>query len=417
MKRLIVALTALVFSLTAVFINPIYTGAVGVDTAVKLVGGKAVVRAVSEKTGMMLSPKQLDNVVDLIEKKTYDGDAEVIEWVNKANLVKDNPSTTPSSKTGFKKYVLDPMLWLTGADLILEAVNAFQDGYDTNTDVPLYSQCKETFLLESGTAINLTGKDYIYEIGTNGQHTIYVFNNGNYNGTLIEDYEGSYDRYMGTGQASLYIDWPDNTNDPDGYKSHPSVPTIYFPIDVSNTSNHYLSTAERVCNYDVQETDLIDTSKVSPTVINNFDNDTYNTNTTYNLEIEMPDSPDYNDTTPWNEKDLEIENEIVVAPPVVVDPDPDGDEVIGAVLVKGDPIETPSNFFTLIGEMGAKVHDTYNGVVKFVGDSVTGMNTLIAGTAGLVAFFTGFFDYLPDPFVTVMSVGFMMGFIMYFFRR
>jgi hypothetical protein len=296
------------------FIIPVAPAqALGVDTVVKLVAGKAIVRAVAEKAGMALSKKQLDNVAGVIEKKSFDGDSNAINFINGANNL---VSSGASPKSGFKKYLLDPALWLTGLDLVVLAAGAFQSGYDNNTPVPVYGGCMPRAF------DNIT-------IPAGSSYARY-YNNGMSRWELLI-YKDTDFVYQGLTTTNLFVSKDSNGHPWDEYRRAGAGTTgdwvyAYTGNALSigkpaNFSSFQISTEETVCQESIDNTEIVNISNVDNTVLNYFNSPTYISNTTYIMEIDVPDIINYNDIDVWNLPDTNLPVEL--APPPL-DTDNDG---------------------------------------------------------------------------------------------
>jgi hypothetical protein len=303
--------------------------AVGVDTVVKLVGGKAIVRALAEKAGMALSKKQVTNVAGYIEKKTFDGDLKAIDFVKNAN----SAVGSASEKSGFKKYLLDPALWLTGLDLVLLAVGAFQNGYDKSEPVPIIGDDGCIAPVTVGLLSNwvvLRGT----QSGTSGNQTYLITWDGGWSDfsgttfrlgdtlnlkfkTAIQSSGGAWSTLSFSNlDASGYISYFLQNNDPANFMS--SNKDIMSP---GQTVIGFTSACGKsVTNYTVNNTDIVNISNVDNSVKQAFDNDTYNTNITYVMGVDIPDTVNFDDSTPWNDVDPGLPD-IIKVPPVDTDND------------------------------------------------------------------------------------------------
>jgi hypothetical protein len=311
----------MILSIFLGFIIPFYhvetASAVGVDTVVKLVVGKAVVRSIAEKAGMALSKTQLENVASVIERKTLEGDASAITFANSANAVK---SAGASTRSGFQKYLLDPAMWLTGLDLVIAAVGAFKDGYDGGTPVNVYSSACTVPVAISIDA----NKQVAFDISWVGATQHYV----QYNSSITQYPNGGASTInpvitsttisnVNSTQKMLNVNYKLYAKS-DGASLGTFIFQPWIPADDFN--------ATYGCAYQPVLGDVINTTNVDNSVINNFNNDTYNTNTTYIMNVDMPDVIDYGDTIVWNTIDpnIPVETAPYVPPPPPPDADNDG---------------------------------------------------------------------------------------------
>jgi hypothetical protein len=294
--------------------------AIGVDTAVKLLGGKAIVRALAEKAGMALSSKQIDNVAGVIAKKTYEGDIKTIDFVNKANAL------TPgvSSRSGFKKYVLDPMFWLTGLDLIFGAVAAFQTGFDGGTPVSTFGDCIRNPLDSVTYPYWIMYQQSSYEYLLEWQNPAGVINvNGEFiTGSNLGNLKLFKRSYSGQITAT---NWTNISTGKDTFSANGVSGAGVFASG---------SSGDCVKDVPIASGDLVNITNVDNSTKNYFDNDTYNTTTIYNVEVDVPDNINYGDTIVWNLPDTNIIQEVIPPDsdgdgiPDVNEPDTDGDGII-----------------------------------------------------------------------------------------
>jgi hypothetical protein len=332
-KISILSLAVLVFISSLLGANANTANAIGVDTAIKLVGGKAVVRALAEKVGMTLSKKQVDNVAGFIEKKTFDGDPKAIEFANKANNLTSSGS---SLKEGFKKYLLDPSAWLLGLDLLFLAADAFQDGYEGGTPVDLYTKCvppgssRVWFNADGATFSSSSGWKFpMY--ANDGSKTAYIGmfqapyasgQNSGYKPQIASDVSVKTSIY-GAGYVDMSYSMIVHTGELKTSKVEYYSNSEFTSrgLNIEQLIAKMPSSEYNICSYPVTEEEVINTSNVDNLISDSFNNDTYVTNTTYNIEIEMPDVVNYDDSTPWNDVDTNLGKEVAPPPP---DSDNDG---------------------------------------------------------------------------------------------
>lgn len=174
---------------------------------------------------------------------------------------------------------------------------------------------------------------------------------------------------------------------------------------VNAASQKFINGNNGDCNHVVSS--VPDISKLNSNVYSNIDNPKANYNYQPSYQLFTPTAsqgPTYNITNNYNGplSDDDVTN--IFNPPIVVDPGGDGSDV---------PSTIDSDVHTLTGYIA----DSYNGIKTFMSSSISTMQDLVKGSAGLVTFLKDFFSWLPAPFVNVMTVGFMIGFIGFWFRR
>ena len=125
MKKFLLSLVAVLLIFNVSFAHQADAAA----PLIRIAGGsfaKKAIKAMGEKAGMRYaSKKQLDNQIDFINYKSSQGDQVYQQFVR--DLQAAEATAKPSSKPGWKKYVLDPILWGTGLDILLAGYNAFKD--------------------------------------------------------------------------------------------------------------------------------------------------------------------------------------------------------------------------------------------------------------------------------------------------
>jgi hypothetical protein len=328
-KFIKVFLVFMVFISSFLVLYPVKNAeALGWDTAIKIAAGtsaKQVVRGIAEKAGMKLAGKQLDNVVGVINKKALQGDVKAVDFVNRANAL--TGSANPA-RSGFKKYLLDPAMWLTGLDLIVLAYQGLKAGLDSGT--PVEQACfgdvsKVSYRYNAMTdkyqkSINFTvnGKSY-YSLGAVAPSSVssskwatqtYSITSVSVSGTSIT-VKGDYKDVWTLADASNVVIYAGNTATDGNY-------------DTVTNAKSYINNLNLDCSSVPILADVPDITNVNSTIINTFNNDTYNIdNITYNMEIDAPDYYYDDSVTVWNEPDTNIPD--VLVPPVApVDSDGDG---------------------------------------------------------------------------------------------
>lgn len=401
LRKTLISLIAVVILLGSVSLS--YAKPASANPLLRIVAGSVAERAlvgIAEKIGMKLSQKQIGNAAAYINRQAMQGDAKATAFIEGSKNL-----TGTATKSGWKKYLLDPMLWLTGADLLFNVYNAFHNAYDDGSGVPILID--KPACLPDGVLANYA----IFYNGSEKKLATWGSEKGSafYGTTLQVDMTASdHNLLLSTWNGSL-SKWGAFTVN----NSYDASYRFFMTATRLGTNTMGVSTTD-VCEavekeetYYPQLVDIANVSNVDNSLKQMFDNDTYNINNiTYNMEMEMPDVPDY--SVPWNEPLSPSEIKIIVDSNFPAPPD-DGNS--------GPPAEIPSNFFELMANVGGKIIDTYNGIVKFASDSVTAMGSLVTGTAGLVTFLGTFFSWLPAPFVSLLSVGFMMGVLAFFLRR
>lgn len=106
------------------------------------------------------------------------------------------------------------------------------------------------------------------------------------------------------------------------------------------------------------------------------------------------------------------------------------DYFVSAIDAAGESGLVPAHFTTLLNDDPSSysvsndthsllnyVQDVYGGIKLFMSNTVSTLQSLTDGTAGLVSFLKDFFSWLPTPYVNVLVAGFSIGFIAFFFRR
>lgn len=289
-KKVIVLLTVLVFTFQFVLIQPREKAeAAGLDTLTKFTAGVAIVRALAEQVGVTLTQAALNNVTGYIQKQTALGSKKAIDFVNNSNAL--TPSGT-STKTGFKKYSLSPSIWLDGLDLILGAIGLLNN---PSQGVTVWGSCVPVEYTTYSSKVSYSSKSQWLKYIDGSGNTIFVaWDIGGYTVT------GSTIKMGDSYGNSRYVAINTNTG-----------------ATVSSGLALYTATGTVIASYTVggdcyvpPNTTVVNTSNVDQTVMNNFNNDTYNTNTTYVMTPDIPDSPNYADTTPWNSVDPNLPNAV-----------------------------------------------------------------------------------------------------------
>jgi hypothetical protein len=323
----------IIFLILMVFINalipPKKTDALGWDTAIKIAAGtsaKQVVRGIAEKAGMKLAGKQLDNVVGVINKKALAGDVKAVDFVNNANALTGSANPV---RSGFKKYLLDPALWLTGLDLIILAYQGLKSGMDSGAlvaqscfgDVSKVSYRYDPNLGKYRNSINFTvnGKSY-YSLASTVPHDYsdstwatqtYTITSVSVSGTMIT-VKGNYKDVFTLATVT-------NSNI---YNADTAAWSNFSPT--TNANLGFITNLNLDCSSVPVLADVPDITNINSTVYNSISNETYNINNiTYNMEIDAPDNYYDDSVTIWNEPDTSLPD--VFVPPVApVDTDGDG---------------------------------------------------------------------------------------------
>lgn len=91
--------------------------------------GKQILKGIAEKGGLKVADDSLDGMTAVLNKKAFkDMNPKAQSLVDEIHRAEQN--LKPTSNSNWKKYVLDPMLWLTGMDIVLEIYNAVKNGED-----------------------------------------------------------------------------------------------------------------------------------------------------------------------------------------------------------------------------------------------------------------------------------------------
>lgn len=382
MKRLVIILSFTVLLFTNMFVFPIYKASA--LTIPNITQATKIIRAIGEKIGVNWTTASLAAATGYLanDYKSFmeEGNTGQLPFWWAFGTV---PDTIPITNDGdLSKYKITPEDFKTGVTAIKKADDNLKEG----AVVPTFGKCEQPVLDPSGNPIVVnTGKMVVYDSGDTGMRiftwsgddAVWTKTTTIYSGVKLGDWI-SYKQHnggwipasSGNSTASINLEY------------NPS----FGPLMVEN-----------YCDRTVKSTDDIDISLVDGSLYG--DNADYNYYNDYEITInnvnDGTDNIDTYYTMPFTP--LEIEN--IGGGAVVVVPD------------------EPKGFTNIMVSMANRLTDTYNGVIKFFGDSVAGMEKLMVGSAGLVAFMTGFFDIFPQEFTNVITVGFMMGFIMYFFRR
>lgn len=419
--KILVSLSVVVVLYTSILSGVEKASAVGLDTAFKIVAGssaKQMVRGMAEKAGMKLSAKQLDNTVDYINRKSFEGDEKARQFIQGANA---KTSAGAGSKPAWKKYILEPALWISGLDLVFEAVDAFNDGYSNVSPVPVYGECYRYEDLEDDfdnfKAFEFNDEIYIFASENAGywKRNSYQAGYGYYqyeNNTLGQYYTYKYDRgyvsKQGQGANVAIVTGEPTTIDENSCSRLPNVDD----------------------NYDFDSK----SPSISQTTINNFDNDSYVdnvSNVTYNMEIEAPEDTSEtlirNTDTLWNTEDSTITGGTFYVVDsgggdVIINPEEGDDDTrkgssVDVWVVTDEEIPIHRRFFMEVQEMADQMQDMYDGTVHFMDSAVDGMQSLTTGMSGFVSFLDSFFDWLPTEYKTLLGSGFMLGVVSFFLRR
>lgn len=309
-KFFLMLLTLLVF--LNFVVRPPSSYAFGIDTAVKIVAGssaKQLVRGMAERVGLKLSGKQLDNTVSYINRKAYDGDPKAVRFVTDIS----SKTATTGGKSGFKKYLLDPMLWISGLDLVFEAYNAFKGAFDSEGTVPVMNYTNLMCVQPGVDGTNSTSVQVWVKEGTT-----------NYSGQQDTSMGGSrYDTYTctvmkvkGFPESQIYqvdVSILDVTT---GYTK--ILTALNLGITAGNPPNRTFNTYSEPSTYKPVASDVPDISQVDSTVNNYFLDNTYNSTTNYYLPVEIPENVDNDDGAVWNDKDPQVPVEL--KPPKGTDP-------------------------------------------------------------------------------------------------
>lgn len=119
---------------------------------VRIVAGSSaakLAKAIGEKAGLkMASKKQEDNMIGYINKQAETNPA-YTKFVNDLNTAA--AQTKETDRPGWKKYLLDPALWISGADILVTGYQAYKNAYEQQTALDTVS------VLTGGTNSGLMG--------------------------------------------------------------------------------------------------------------------------------------------------------------------------------------------------------------------------------------------------------------------
>ena len=94
-------------------------------------GAQMIIKSIGEKGGMKITNEGAEGIVRYINGKSIkDQNRQVQKFISDLHEAEKNLKEPP--KPGWKKYALDPMLWLTGMDIILEVYNAVKNNQSLN---------------------------------------------------------------------------------------------------------------------------------------------------------------------------------------------------------------------------------------------------------------------------------------------
>jgi hypothetical protein len=286
----------ILLSIFVLFINFLPSKSQNVEAngaIVKIVLGSAaynVVRGIGEKLGTKMSKNQLDKQVQYLNGRALSGDQKAVNFIENVN----SKSAVSSSKPNWEKYVLDPILWLTGADLLVEGYKAFKGAYDGESTLPV-----ATGWSLYAEVMKIDGKCYRGAVLSNGSE-------------IISDYYAGYGMEISCTSKLFLVDASFNANSqdysfaferlkPDGtfetyarYKLHSSIGNV-------------LSLSDSVNSYKPVFDDLPDYNNVNNYFINNDYSQVNNSLKPIEIEIPKRTEPQYYSDEPWNDPFTEDE--------------------------------------------------------------------------------------------------------------
>lgn len=408
--------------------------AIGLDTAVKIVAGSSaqqVVRSIGEKAGMKFTKQSLDATTDYINGQAAKGDVNYVDFAKKANTVATT-GTSDSAKPGWKKYILEPAMWLTGADLLVEAYDAFNDGRTNGTDVEVYGKMYENSGFYFDVAIDSQGKKIYQGKHRSGDIVHYSFG---FDPAVWKKDRGEIVLVSYTATQAI-VDFKVHST-PDGYPER-VIASSRKTIDIPDFDATYNGEGvKKRPAVDVDVSDITNMSTTYNTYKNTIDNDDYS-KVTYDNDIEIyaPESTNttvYNDyDTPWNTKMEDDEFTIIVKPiidvDVVIPPSDDDDSPVVTnpggditIIVEDDddyPIGTRPDAVEVIDRSMLDVaRQTYNYLGDSVDTAIDGMRDVTDNATGLISYLDESFDWLPNEWRALFGSAFILGVFAHFFRR
>jgi hypothetical protein len=304
MKKGILIFTIIIMSFQFVIFQPKEKAqAVGWDTAIKIAMGssaKQVVRGLGEKIGMKLSGKQLDNMVGQLNKRASTGDKKAIDFINMANSATSTPSST---QPNWKKFALNAFAWVSGADLLWELYSGIKGAFDSGQ--PITNMCYPDAFLNVTLFGTTPYLSLVADTGTSKTEVGSVQMTGAYGN------QWSHISYKPL--ATKIISSSGSTHTFEVAEPLVNINGATYTTVTKVTAN-MINYVPKECNVTLTAATIPDVTNVNPTVINHFDNDTYNiNNVTYVMEFEAPNYVYDDSATPWNTEDPNIET--VFTPP------------------------------------------------------------------------------------------------------
>lgn len=374
---LVLLVLLIAFPLTVPFAPAQQTEANGF---VRIVAGSTaskLAKGIGEKAGLKFATKkQEERMVGYINKKA-ETDPVYTQFVNDLNNAAKQ--TKETDRPGWKKYLLDPAMWITGADILLDGYNAFMFAYQNGTTVDTISA------VTGGTSSGFldcavrAGALRVY-FRPNTQ-----YNTNIYNGTNVNYCKITYQSKLPSNATSGYITYNYEFEFGNGYKSSDNSYNerlyVVFPFSWDGASGFEIPEQITPSLYDIpQQYEVVD--------LNDYDFDETDPEIpVYIPETENPDQ-EYTDV-PWND---------VQEPPPPKDPP----------AVEPPDEEKPSGWkwWDWLLKPLIKLIEGIGDLLSGIGDAIKSIVDFILGLAewllGLIVpsgeFFSNFFDDIHAAF-------------------
>lgn len=132
---LVLLVLLIAFPVAVPFMQPQKAEANGLARIVIGSTGSKIVKAIGEKAGLKWASRQShEEVVGYINKRAQSGDQFAVEFVEQVKEI-ESKGTSSSRGKWWKEYLLDPGLFITGADLIVDAYQAYKNAAESGTSV------------------------------------------------------------------------------------------------------------------------------------------------------------------------------------------------------------------------------------------------------------------------------------------
>lgn len=359
------------------------------------------------------------NVNDINEKKSY---AYINEWLNF--------QLTPVSYAQRTKFVIsaDKTFGNTG-DAILYikgGFNSFIELRYTGNSIYLYDPVVNSYVYDTASD---TSADY---------KTSFIIKDNLVNG-VYQSYTGIFSAYpaflkylerLENSNAKTYYSDGIITSDYDGYLDLPDDKTITediindldftkFPIAIQNDKDFEFELGD-ITNVDadyevINEGDQFEWELIEQDIVNQGDN-------LYSYDIDYNYAPVVNNyysisAKQQEEIDTDIETGVIVPPTNGGGGNGSVDGFMYCVDKPGAMIVSCKDIEAIDGGLISYIKNSYDYAVNAVKAGADGLQSILAGSAGLIALYSNIFDWLPEEVTILLTSGLLLMIGLRVFRK